>query len=103
MRIGSFHDLLWGNSFPVQAPVVEPVFTVSFVTQSMYLDIRGRILVPCVGGSCGSCGRKLGFLGKQCGVPMLHEMYCFEEVLETVFSVYLVTECALYECIVIFI
>ena len=38
MRIGSVHDLLWENSFPVQAAVVEPVFTVSFVIQSMYLD-----------------------------------------------------------------
>ena len=103
MRTGTFHDLLWENWFPVQAAVVEPVFTVSFVTQSMYLDFFGRILVPYMGGTCGICGRKLGFGGKQCSVPMLHEMYCIWEVLETVFSVYLVTKFALYVCIVIFI
>jgi len=40
MRTGTFHDLLWENWFPVQAAVVELVFTVSFVTQSMYLDFR---------------------------------------------------------------
>jgi len=34
---------------------------------------------------------------------MLHEMYCIWEVLETVFSVFLVTKCPLYVCIVIFI
>jgi hypothetical protein len=38
MRNGSFHDLLWENSFPAQAAVVEPVFTVSYVIQAMYLD-----------------------------------------------------------------
>lgn len=103
MRIGSFRDLLWENSFPVQAAVVEPVFTVPFVIQSMYLDFLGRILVPSVGGTCGSCGGKLGFGGKQCGVPMLHEMYCTWEVLEAVFCVYLVTKCALHVCIMIFI
>jgi len=57
----------------------------------MYLDFLGRMLVPYMGGTCDSCGRKLGFGGKQCGVPMLHEMYCIWEVVETVFSVYLVT------------
>lgn len=83
--------------------MVKPVFTVSFVIQSMYLDFLGRILVPYMGGTFGSCGRNLDFGGKQCSVPMLHEMYCIWEVLETVFSVFLVTKCPLYVCIVIFI
>jgi len=91
------------KSFPVQAAVVEAVFTVSFVIQPMYLDFLGRIPVPYMGGACGICGRKLGFGGKQCGVPMLHEMYCIWEVVDTVFSMYPVTKCALYVCIVIFI
>jgi len=40
----------------------------------MYLDFLGGILVPYMGGTGDSCGRKLGFGGKQCGVPMLHDM-----------------------------
>lgn len=41
MRIGSIHDLFWENSFSVQAAVLEPVFTASFVIQSLCLDFLG--------------------------------------------------------------
>jgi hypothetical protein len=65
VRFGSFHDLLWENSFSVNAAVVDSLCIAYLVIWSMYLDFVGRMLVPYMGGTCGSCGRELAFGVKQ--------------------------------------